>query len=123
MKKYIGYIISLLGLVGLVALSPVPAAYAALNVTCQSDNPDQCNLVKPKTPLKTSVWNTVRTALIILGGVAVVIIIIGGIRYALSQGDAGAVTAAKNTILYAVVGLVVAIMATAIVTLVGNYFA
>ena len=42
-------------------------------------------------------------------------IIIAGFRYVISQGDSGAVTSAKNTILYAVIGLIVAIFAWAIV--------
>lgn len=48
------------------------------------------------------------------GIVAVIIIIIGGIRYTTSNGDASQTKSAKNTILYAVVGLVVIIMAAAI---------
>jgi len=50
----------------------------------------------------------------IAGIVAVVVIIIGGIRYATANGDSGQVQSAKNTILYSVVGLVVIIMAAAI---------
>ena len=42
----------------------------------------------------------------------------GGIRYVLSGGDSGAVSSAKKTILYAVVGLIVAILAYAIVNFV-----
>ena len=42
-------------------------------------------------------------------------IVVGGIRYATSQGDQSGVQAAKNTILYAVIGLIVAIAAYAIV--------
>lgn len=38
-------------------------------------------------------------------------LIIGGIRYVLSQGDQSAVTSAKNTILYAIIGIVVAMLA------------
>ena len=54
----------------------------------------------------------------IIGAVSVVMLIIGGIRYTTSQGDSSAVTSAKNTILYAVIGLVVAILAYAIVNFV-----
>jgi hypothetical protein len=50
----------------------------------------------------------------VAGIVAVIAIIIGGIRYASANGDSGQIQAAKNTILYAVVGLVVIIMAAAI---------
>lgn len=48
------------------------------------------------------------------GIVAIIVIIIGGIRYATSAGDSSSVQSAKNTVQYAVVGLVVVIMAAAI---------
>ena len=54
--------------------------------------------------------------------IAVIKIVIGGIRYATSGGDSTQIQAAKNTILYAVVGLVVAIMAFAIVNFVLGAF-
>jgi TRAP-type C4-dicarboxylate transport system permease small subunit len=54
----------------------------------------------------------------VAGFVAIIIIVIGGIRYVTSNGDATAVKSAKDTILYAVVGLVVVIMAAAITTFV-----
>ncbi len=50
-----------------------------------------------------------------VGVVAVVMIIVGGLRYITSGGDSGNVTGAKNTILYAVVGLVVVALAQVIV--------
>lgn len=59
--------------------------------------------------------NVITTILVILGMVAVVMIVIGGIRYTTSNGDAGQIKSAKDTILYAVVGLIVAIFAFAIV--------
>ena len=56
--------------------------------------------------------------LFIIGAIAVIMIIIGGIKYTTSNGDQAQVTSAKNTIMYAVVGLVVAIMAYSIVNFV-----
>ncbi|MFZ2560608.1 MAG: hypothetical protein WAW91_03200 [Candidatus Nanoperiomorbaceae bacterium] len=53
--------------------------------------------------------------LFIVGILAVIMLIYGGIRYVLSSGDAGRVKDAKNTVLYAIVGLVVAIFAYAII--------
>lgn len=50
-----------------------------------------------------------------VGVLAIFMIIYGGIRYVLSGGDSGRVKDAKNTILYAIVGLVVAILGYAIV--------
>ena len=51
----------------------------------------------------------------VLGAISVLMVIIGGIKYASSQGDSQAVAKAKGTIIYAIVGLVVVILAVAIV--------
>lgn len=51
----------------------------------------------------------------LIGAIAVIMIIIGGLRYVTSSGDQSALASAKNTILYSVVGLIVAFMAYAIV--------
>ncbi|HSE61928.1 MAG TPA: hypothetical protein VLA88_06610 [Candidatus Saccharimonadales bacterium] len=56
--------------------------------------------------------------LFIIGAIAVVMLIIGGIRYVVSSGDQNAVTSAKNTILYAIIGIVVAFLAYAAVNFV-----
>lgn len=61
--------------------------------------------------------------LFIIGAVAVIMLIIGGIRYVVSGGDSSAVTGAKNTILYAVIGIVVALLAYALVHFVITSFA
>lgn len=69
------------------------------------------NSLKLEDGLKT----IVNVLLFVLGAIAVIMIIIGGIRYATSNGDASATKSAKDTVLYAVVGLIVAILAYAIV--------
>lgn len=56
----------------------------------------------------------------IIGFAAVVMIIIGGFKYVLSAGDSSSVNSAKNTILYAVIGLVIAALAQAIIIFVVN---
>ena len=58
------------------------------------------------------------TVLYIVGIIAVVMLIVGGIKYLLSGGDAKKVTDAKNTVLYAIIGLVIAFLAYAIVNFV-----
>lgn len=60
--------------------------------------------------------------LFLIGAVSVIMLIIGGIRYTISNGDQGAVTSAKNTIMYAIIGLVVALLAYAIVQFVTGSF-
>ncbi len=56
--------------------------------------------------------------LFIIGAIAVIMLIFGGIRYVVSGGDQNQVTAAKNTILYAIIGIVVALLAYAAVNFV-----
>lgn len=53
--------------------------------------------------------------LFLIGAVSVIMLIIGGIRYVLSNGESNNVVAAKNTIMYAIIGIVVAFLAYAAV--------
>jgi len=71
---------------------------------------------------KKIIGTIVNTLLFLVGVASVIVIIVGGIMYTTSGGDSGGVTKAKNTILYAVVGLVVAFMAFAIVNWVVKVF-
>ena len=64
--------------------------------------------------------NVVNILLFIIGAVSVIMLIYGGIRYTTSGGNANSVTAAKNTIMYSIIGLVVAILAFAVVQFVVN---
>jgi hypothetical protein len=52
---------------------------------------------------------------VIVGIIAVVMIIWGGLKYITSGGDSGNVTGAKNTILYAIIGLIIVALAQFIV--------
>jgi cytochrome bd-type quinol oxidase subunit 2 len=52
---------------------------------------------------------------LVVGVVSVIMIIIGGLRYITSGGDSTNVTGAKNTILYAIIGLVIVALAQFIV--------
>jgi len=65
--------------------------------------------------LPNLIQTIVNVLLFIAGAIAVVMIILGGIRYVTSNGDQAQVKAAKDTILYSVVGLIVALLAFAIV--------
>ena len=57
---------------------------------------------------------------LIVGVIAVIMIIIGGLKYITSGGDSGNISGAKNTILYAVVGLVVVALSQFVVRFVLN---
>lgn len=66
--------------------------------------------------------NITNVLLFLIGAISVIMLIVGGIRYTVSGGDSGAVTSAKNTILYALVGIVVALLAYALVNFVVGSF-
>jgi hypothetical protein len=72
--------------------------------------------------LGVQIQDVINMLLFLLGAIAVVMIVIGGFRYTTSNGEASSIKSAKDTILYAVIGLVVAIMAYAIVNFVLTAF-
>lgn len=81
------------------------------------DSYAECNLDKEAAGdnLLVRVMKIIDVVSGIVGIIAVVVIIIGGIFYATSTGEAAKLTRAKNTILYGIVGLVIAMLAFAIV--------
>ena len=67
----------------------------------------------------TGILTTITNILLfVIGALSVLMLIIGGLRYVISGGNASAVTAAKNTILYAIVGLIIAFLAYAAINFV-----
>lgn len=124
MKKLQTFIASALMVVG-VGLVPVmaPAVVGASAKTqlCQgATGTNTCTKAGEQNNLKVVITNVVNILLFIVGAVSVIMIVVGGLRYVTSGGDNSAVSGAKNTILYAVVGVVVAFMAYAIVNFVVN---
>jgi len=90
-------------------------ANACASLGAINTNPDGwCN----ETNLTLTVRQIINTVIYAVGIIAVVMVIIGGINYALSQGDPGKVKKAKDTILYGIVGLVISLLAFAIVSFV-----
>lgn len=71
-----------------------------------------------QTPLLTAVINLLNGLLVLAALAAVVYLIVAGFRYITSQGNDDQTTDAKNTILYAVLGLIVIGVAAAIVNFV-----
>lgn len=104
--------------VGLVAVPLV--ATAAVSATPLSQAQSGVNGVGGSggTTLPAFITSIINILLFLIGAIAVIMIIVGGIRYVTSNGEQASITGAKNTILYAVVGLVVAVMAYAIVNFV-----
>ena len=101
---------------GLVAMpTSVMAADPTANVCAGNNTSPIC---QDQTNIGDIIKKLVNVLLFGVGVVSVFMIIFSGIRYTTSGGDAGNVKKAKDTLLYAIVGLVVSIMAYAIVNFV-----
>lgn len=107
-----------------VALAVAPTTSAAdFNLRGGVDNAKGDGVNETVGDPQDLVKTIVNLFLYAVGILSVIMLIWGGIRYTTSAGDSNKVTAAKNTVLYAIVGLVVAILAWAIVNLVIARFA
>lgn len=133
MKKTI---ILLLTIAGFLSISlPTPAsAVDVLNPACEgfaggADNtPTVCN--ENNTQQTTSnnsiygpngiIGKIARVMVVFVGVASVIMIIIGGLRYVLANGDPNSINGAKNNILYAIIGLIIAVAAQSIVIFVLN---
>lgn len=124
-KTLFGMMIVTLSMLGMAFFTPLTASAAdcadpksgITKTNCVTgDNPDL------PTDLTTMFKTIANVALFIIGAVSVLMLIYGGIRYTVSGGESSAVTAAKNTILYAIVGVVVALLAGAIINFVLGSF-
>ena len=107
-----------------VALAVAPAASAEGNLTLNSgvDSAQGEGVGQVSTDPESLVKKFVNIFLFAVGALSVIMLIWGGIRYTTSAGDSNKVQAAKNTVLYAIVGLVVAILVYAIVNMVIDKF-
>jgi len=68
--------------------------------------------------LKNGIVQAINVVVGFLALVCVIVIIIGGVNYMTSTGDAGKVKKAKDTILYGLIGLIICVLAFAIVNFV-----
>jgi multisubunit Na+/H+ antiporter MnhB subunit len=116
---------------GFAFAMPQATVAAVAEVTCDPNNPTINTGAQCAQGDQTSsslfgdggIFKTITNVLLfIIGAIGVIMLIIGGIRYTISNGDSGAVTSAKNTIMYAVIGIIVAILAYAIVNFVLTSF-
>jgi len=116
MKRYIQTILvtfaMVLGLTSVMA----PAA-GAINVFKGCEGKDATSEVckNSSESVQKPVRDIISTLLVAVGIIAVIMIIVGGLRYILSNGDSSKIKSAKDTVLYSVIGLVVAMLAYAIV--------
>lgn len=117
---------SLIGAITVVVFSGLASLPAyALDLTLQgganaAKGVDQVSNMFGATGIFTTITNVL---LFLVGAISVIMIIFGGFRYVVSGGNATSISAAKNTILYAVVGIIVAILAYAVINFVITSFA
>jgi len=109
----------------LVAFVPVPAS--AQDTQLEPDKNARCgsniglgrtcndDVAGSNTKLENLIKTVINIFSAVVGAVSVIMIIVGGFRYITSGGDSNNVGAAKNTILYAIVGLVIVAIAQIIV--------
>ena len=92
---------------------------ANFNVTGQSQNGAGCGTQTGQSfnDLLTKIVNIISAS---VGVVAVIMIIVGGFKYITSGGESSNVSGAKNTIIYAIIGLVIVALAQVIVRFVIN---
>lgn len=75
---------------------------------------DAVNGGQATTDLEGSIGSILSVVYTVIGIVAVVMIILGGVNYAMSQGDPGKVKKGKDTIMYGIIGLIIVLLAFAI---------
>jgi hypothetical protein len=122
MKQKITMLVTAFAMVvGIGVMSTAPAGAIKVFEDCPTGSTSSVCAAKDET-VNTPVQTLISTLLMAIGIISVIMIIIGGIRYTLSNGDSSQITSAKNTILYAVIGLVVALLAYAIVNFVVGQF-
>ena len=130
MKKLPSVLIAfLLVFIGLFTVVPTVSVAAepagSIGSVCASNNANGDNPICARNNSQTTgsfVGTLVNVLLFVVGGLSVIMIIVGALLYVTSQGDTSSVTKAKNTILYAVIGLVISILAYAIVNWVFHLF-
>lgn len=101
------------------AAPATPAATSPKDAVCEgvglTTGGNGCNDVAGAPSVDSTLKVAINTFSLVVGVAAVIMIIIGGFKYITSAGDSARVSSAKDTILYAIVGLVVVAMSQLIV--------
>lgn len=86
-----------------------------VELLAKTDTTVQVDNIPKVTVTATTVGAVLSAAFTVIGGLATMFLLVGAVRYVTSNGDQGQMAQAKNTILYAVVGIVISLSAFAIV--------
>lgn len=122
MKKVLIAVMILLGMTSVALVQPVGAASDLDDDICNDISGDLADVAGCNTDKRgDEVANSVIEIVIgLIGVLAVFVMIYGGFIFLTSTGDASKVAKGRNILIYGVVGLVVAILAYAIVKFVGG---
>lgn len=121
LKRFTLLIALVLGVVA-IPVAPVSAINVFKDDVCNDTTKNTSVCKGSNETISPIVQSIVNTLLFAIGTVSVIMIIAGGFRYTISNGDSGKVKQAKDTILYSVVGLIIALSAFAIVRFVATNF-
>ncbi len=83
--------------------------------SCLSTTTSDCDTQDPDEAVNDLITTVINVFSLVVGVVSVIMIIVGGFKYITSGGDSGGVSSAKNTILFAIVGLIIVALAQVIV--------
>ena len=123
-QKQLAYL-SVTGAAAIAVLNVFASAISLAFNRSMQDGANSARGVDQATDLfgASGIFTTITNVMMfIVGAASVIMIVIGGLRYVLSGGNTANVSAAKNTILYAIVGLIVAILAYAMINFVITSF-
>ncbi len=117
MKKIYLYIISIftVGIISLVPYTNVSAQLSACQVTQNNPNSSLCRDERSRGDYKKVIKNVTNLLLYLIGVASIFVIVVAGIRYITSANDSGRMAGAKSTLLYALVGLALSMVAYVIV--------
>ncbi len=79
-----------------------------------------CKTNSSTASIRTLAASIINVFSIIVGLVAVIMVIFGGFKYITSGGDSNSVSGAKNTLIYAIIGLIIVALAQFLVRFVIN---
>jgi len=124
MKKFIVYII----LIVLLTIIAFPAASLAngFNINIKqycsgsAHSSAVCSRLPSQNPISLRIADVINVLIEFAGAIAVIVIIIAGIRYAIAVGDSNKINSARNSLIYTAVGLVVIVAAKLIIDVVIN---
>lgn len=115
--------ISLAVLLGFTAVAvPLPASAALFDsakdqvcIGVGAGSGTGCDSTGADSRVTTVIRTAINLFSIVAGIITVIMVIVSGLKYITSQGDSNSITSAKNTLLYAIVGLIVVLFSQAIV--------